>query len=183
MSTKFTEEKLELAIIELLEVEGYEHVLGQTIAREPNEVLIKDDLKAYLFKRYAADNITSGEVESVVRKLEVFSASDLYESNKAIMKMVSDGFLLKREDRSKKDLYIQLLDYRDLTELREPKPTEVETVVAEEVAPYNATHNIYKVVNQFEILGYEKRIPDGILYINGLPLVVFEFKRIHGIFY
>jgi type I restriction enzyme R subunit len=176
MSTKFTEEKLELAIIELLEVEGYEHVLGQTIAREPNEVLIKEDLKAYLFKRYAADNITSGEVESVVRKLEVFSASDLYESNKAIMKMVSDGFLLKREDRSKKDLYIQLLDYRDLTELREPKPSEVETVVAEEVAPYNATHNIYKVVNQFEILGYEKRIPDGILYINGLPLVVFEFK-------
>ncbi len=176
MSTKFTEEKLELAIIELLEVEGYEHVLGQTIAREPNEVLIKEDLKAYLFKRYAADNITSGEVESVVRKLEVFSASDLYESNKAIIKMVSDGFLLKREDRSKKDLYIQLLDYRDLTELREPKPTEVETVVAEEVAIYNATHNIYKVVNQFEILGYEKRIPDGILYINGLPLVVFEFK-------
>jgi type I restriction enzyme R subunit len=173
---KFTEEKLELAIIELLEVEGYEHVLGQTIAREPNEVLIKDDLKAYLFKRYAADNITSGEVESVVRKLEVFSASDLYESNKVIMKMVSDGFLLKREDRSKKDLYIQLLDYRDLTELREPKATEVETVVAEEVAPYHATHNIYKVVNQFEILGYEKRIPDGILYINGLPLVVFEFK-------
>lgn len=176
MSTKFTEEKLELAIIELLEVEGYEHVLGQTIATEPNEVLIKEDLKAYLFKRYAADNITSGEVESVVRKLEVFSVSDLYESNKAIMKMVSDGFLLKREDRSKKDLYIQLLDYRDLTELREPKATEVETVVAEEVAPYNATHNIYKVVNQFEILGYEKRIPDGILYINGLPLVVFEFK-------
>jgi type I restriction enzyme R subunit len=173
---KFTEEKLELAIIELLEVEGYEHVLGQTITREPNEVLIREDIKAYLSRRYATDNITPGEVESVIRKLEVFSASDLYESNKAIMKMVSDGFLLKREDRSKKDLYIQLIDYRDLTELREPKPTEVETVVAEEVATYNATHNIYKVVNQFEILGYEKRIPDGIVYINGLPLVVFEFK-------
>ncbi len=36
--------------------------------------------------------------------------------------------------------------------------------------------NIYKIVNQLEIQGYEKRIPDGILYINGLPLVVFEFK-------
>lgn len=31
-------------------------------------------------------------------------------------------------------------------------------------------------MNQLEILGTEKRIPDGILYINGLPLVVFEFK-------
>ena len=39
-----------------------------------------------------------------------------------------------------------------------------------------ADQNIYKIVNQLEIQGFEKRIPDGILYINGLPLVVFEFK-------
>ena len=176
MSMKFTEEKLEQAIIELLKVEGYVYVPGQEISREPTEVLIKDDLKGYLKTRYAADHITSGEIDSVVRKLEVFSASDLYESNKAIMKMVSDGFLLKREDRSKKDLYIQLIDYRNLTEYRTPKPTEVQTVVAEDTSSYDATHNIYKIVNQLEITGYEKRIPDGILYINGLPLVVFEFK-------
>ena len=176
MSMKFTEKKLEQAIIELLKGEGYAYVPGQGISREPTEVLIKDDLKGYLKTRYAADHITSGEIDSVVRKLEVFLASDLYESNKAIMKMVSDGFLLKREDRSKKDLYIQLIDYRDLTEYRTPKPTEVQTVVAEDIPSYDATYNIYKIVNQLEITGYEKRIPDGILYINGLPLVVLEFK-------
>ena len=148
MSMKFTEEKLEQAIIELLKGEGYAYVPGQGISREPTEVLIKDDLKGYLKTRYAADHITSGEIDSVVRKLEVFSASDLYESNKAIMKMVSDGFLLKREDRSKKDLYIQLIDYRDLTEYRTPKPTEVQTVVAEDTPSYDATYNIYKIVNQ-----------------------------------
>ncbi|MEP7319964.1 MAG: HsdR family type I site-specific deoxyribonuclease, partial [Panacibacter sp.] len=37
-------------------------------------------------------------------------------------------------------------------------------------------NNIYKFVTQLEILGTEKRIPDGIVYINGLPLVVLEFK-------
>jgi len=174
--SKFTEAKLEAAIIELLELEGYEYVCGDAIPRAENEVLLKDDLRAYLSKRYASEHITTGEIDSIIRKLETYSASDLYESNKAIMKMVSDGFLLKREDRSKKDLYIQLIDYRDLTELRVPKPTEIDTIVTEEAASYNATHNIYKVVNQFEILGYEKRIPDGIIYINGLPLVVFEFK-------
>lgn len=173
---KFTEERLEKAIIELLEVEGYPHVLGQDIIREPNEVLIKEDLKCYLAKRYTDDNITPSEIDSIIRKLDVFSASDLYESNKAIMKMVSDGFLLKREDRSQKDLYIQLIDYRDLAEYRIPKSNEVPTIIAEESAPYNATHNVYKIVNQLEITGYEPRIPDGILYINGLPLVVFEFK-------
>ena len=40
----------------------------------------------------------------------------------------------------------------------------------------NIGSNNYKIVNQLEIVGSEKRIPDGILYINGLPLVVFEFK-------
>jgi type I restriction enzyme, R subunit len=149
---KFTEEKLEQAIIELLEKEAFPYVLGQDIAREPNEVLIKEDLKAYLTQQYANDNITAGEIDSVIRSLEVFSSSDLYESNKSIMRMVSDGFLLKREDRSQKDLYIQLIDYSE------------------------ADRNIYKIVNQLEIYENEKRIPDGILYINGLPLVVFEFK-------
>ena len=149
---KFTEERLEQAIVELLEKEAFPHVLGQDITREPNEVLIKDDLKSYLTQQYANDNITTGEIDSVIRSLEAFSSSDLYESNKAIMKMVSDGFLLKREDRSQKDLYIQLIDYSE------------------------ADSNIYKIVNQLEIYENEKRIPDGILYINGLPLVIFEFK-------
>lgn len=57
-----------------------------------------------------------------------------------------------------------------------PKEGDVPTIVAEDQAEYQASSNIFKVVNQLEIVGYEKRIPDAILYINGLPLVVFEFK-------
>jgi type I restriction enzyme R subunit len=48
--------------------------------------------------------------------------------------------------------------------------------VAEEQAKCGKDHNIYKFVNQLEIIGSEKRMPDGIIYINGLPVVVFEFK-------
>ena len=173
---KFTEERLEQAIIELLAQEGYLHELGQNIARDPSEVLIKKDLRNFLSKHYADDNITPGEIDSIIRKLETFPSSDLYESNKAIMKMVSDGILLKREDRSQKDLYVQLIDYSNLTVFRTPQAGEVETVVAEPTSSYHASNNICKVVNQLEISGYEKRIPDCILYINGMPLVVFEFK-------
>lgn len=149
---KFTESSLETAIIELLEQQGFPHVLGGTLTRDSSEVLIKNDLRSFLKSQYAGDDITSSEIESILRMLESKPASDLYDSNKAIMKMVSDGFLLKREDRNKKDLFIQLIDYSA------------------------ADLNIYKIVNQLEISGFEKRIPDGILYINGLPLVVFEFK-------
>jgi type I restriction enzyme R subunit len=48
---KFTEAQLELAIIELLNGEGYPHVLGETIVRQPQEVLIKADLRAKLRAR------------------------------------------------------------------------------------------------------------------------------------
>jgi type I restriction enzyme R subunit len=90
--------------------------------------------------------------------------------------MVSDGFLLKREDRSKKDLYIQLIDYKNLSAFRATRPDEVDIVVAQPETAYNPDKNIFRIINQLEITGYEKRIPDAILYINGLPLVVFEFK-------
>ena len=96
---------------------------------------------------------------------------------------MADGFLLKREDRSKKDLYVQLVDYAGLPEQRLPEEGEVELIdanapenqIANNTAAYGNA-NIYKVVNQLEIEGTELRIPDAILYINGLPLVVFEFK-------
>jgi len=173
---KFTEEKLELAILELLGNEGFQHVQGGTLERATGDVLLREDLREYLSRRYAADGITEGEKEHIIRRLDAFSSADLYESNKTIMKMVSDGFLLKREDRSQKDLYVELIDYRGVAEQRRPRPGEVPTVVAEELAKYNASYNIFKAVNQLEIVGTEKRIPDCIVYINGLPLVVFEFK-------
>ena len=173
---KFTEERLEQAIIELLGEQGFPHCHGESLVREPNEVLIKDDLHAFLQSKYAQEGITGNEIDSFIRRLEVLPATDLYESNKAIMKMVCDGFLLKREDHTLKDLHIQLIDYDGLATFRKPKPGEVETVVAEEAGPYHSSKNVYRLVSQMEITGYEKRIPDAILYINGLPLVVFEFK-------
>ncbi|MDA9807338.1 type I restriction endonuclease subunit R [Alphaproteobacteria bacterium] len=149
---KFTEAALEEAIIELVFKQGIPYVHGVKITRDPSDVLIKYDLRHFLKTQYADDSITDGEIESIIRILESKPASDLYDSNKTILKMVSDGFLLKREDRNQKDLFIQLIDYSA------------------------ADQNNFKIVNQMEITGFEKRIPDSILYINGLPLIVFEFK-------
>jgi len=174
---KFTETQLESAIIELLDAQGFPHVLGKSIARASvSEVLIKADLRAFLSKQYASDKITPVEIEAVIKQLEAYSAADLYESNKAIMKLVADGFLLKREDHTQKDLYIQLIDYSELVAFREPEAGEVPLIVTDGNGFYQAGGNLFKIVNQLEIVGHEKRIPDGILYINGLPLVVFEFK-------
>ena len=154
---KFTEDRLEQAIIELLAAEGYPHTVGEALDRNPDDVLIKSDLRQFLATRYQTDLITEYEIESIVHKLEYLPASDLYDTNKAIMKLIADGFTLKREDYTQKDLYIQLIDYDAIG------GSAIDT-------------NCYRIVNQMEIQGFELRIPDGILYINGLPLVVFEFK-------
>ncbi|MEF1337110.1 HsdR family type I site-specific deoxyribonuclease [Vibrio rotiferianus] len=188
MSLKFKEAKLEQAIIELLGEQGYPHMVGEQVAREDNEqVLLVDDLRTYLAKQYQADDITEGEIDQIVHQLNRLPASDLYESNKTFCDWLANGFLLKREDRSKKDLYIELIDTKHLAQalrlmfvpLLEDKTQSAEPKVAEDRLSYfePVDQNIYKIVNQLHIEnGDEERIPDGILYINGLPLVLFEFK-------
>ena len=155
---KFTEEKLEQAFIELLGKEGFPHQLGNYIKRLEDEVLIEADLLNYLLSKYESKQLTVTEAKSIVLQLKTLPASDLYETNKTILRWLSDGFILKREDRNQKDILIELIDYDGLDGLE------------------RTDCNIYKFVNQLEIIGSEKRIPDGIIYINGLPLVVFEFK-------
>lgn len=177
---KFTEEKLEQAFTELLEQQGYTHYLGESIVRNPEDVLIEADLESFLMSQYADEGITLSEVKSLILQLKSLPSSDLYESNKSFMRMLSDGFILKREDRSQKDIYIQFIDYAGLDPQRQSNPEHLIKIAAENKNGYDQANqtdkNIYKFVNQLEILGTEKRIPDGILYINGLPLVVFEFK-------
>jgi type I restriction enzyme R subunit len=149
---KFTEAKLEQAFIDLLDKEGFAYLAGGDIKRDSDEVLLKADLIEFLSNKYSADDITLEEIDRIIKDLEAFTELDLYASNKAIMSMISNGFIFKRDDASKKDLFINLIDYD------------------------NPDNNIYKIVNQLEIVGNHKRIPDGIVYINGLPVVVFEFK-------
>lgn len=148
----FNEHALEMSIMELFVDEGYEHLTGSDIHREKSEVLLVDDLKNFLYNRYAQDNITPSEVESIILMLRSVSGT-VYEVNKSVFKLISDGFIFNREDRSQKDLFINLIDFD------------------------NIENNQFKIVNQVEIQGREQlRIPDGIVYINGLPVVVLEFK-------
>ena len=174
---KFTEEKLEKAFTDLLGLEGYPHQFGNTITRKPDEVIIEEDLLTYLLKQYNTEGLTITEAKSILLQVKALSASDLYESNKTFMKMLSDGFILKREDRNQKDIYIQLIDYKGLNKHKQPEAEFLLNLTSEnKTSTYGEDNNLYKFVTQLEIIGNERRIPDGIVYINGLPLVVFEFK-------
>ena len=111
---KFTEAQLEKTFTEILGDENYLHQLGNTIVRTNDEVLIVEDLLNYLLTKYQSKNLTITEAKSIVLQLKTLPASDLYESNKTIMQWLSDGFILKREDRNQKDIHIELIDYKGL---------------------------------------------------------------------
>ena len=149
----FNEHALEMSIMQLFKEEGYEYISGEQIHRERTDVLLTDDLKQYLYARYAKDGITPSEVDSIILMLRNTSGT-LYEANKTIYKMLCDGFIFNREDRTQKDIFIELIDFE------------------------NPENNIFKAVNQFEIIGIDNqmRIPDGIVFVNGIPVVVLEFK-------
>ena len=149
----FNEHALEMSIMELFKDEEYAYVSGDQIHRERTEVLLTDDLKQYLYDCYAKDGITPSEVDSIILMLRNIGGT-IYEANKSVFKLISDGFIFNREDRTQKDLYIELIDF---------------------ATPEN---NIFKAVNQFEIEGVNNqlRIPDGIVFVNGIPVVVLEFK-------
>ena len=153
--SNFNEHALEMSIMDLLQDEGYTYLSGNKIHREKTDILLEDDLKNYLLSAYSEENLTSSEADSIILSLKNISGS-LYEANKAVYKLISDGFIFNREDREKKDVHIRLIDFD---------------------TPNN---NIFKVINQFEIKygtgEHDCRIPDGIIFINGIPVVVFEFK-------
>ena len=136
---KFTEAKLEQAFTELLSNEGFPHHLGIAIKRPPDEVLIEEDLQNFLINQYKDEAITVNEVKSIILQLKALPASDLYESNKKFIRMVSDGFILKREDRSQKDIYIQLIDYKGLAKQKRPVSEQLISIAAEEEEEYGKT--------------------------------------------
>ena len=65
----FNEHALEMSIMELFKDEGYIHLNGSQIHRERTEVLLQEDLKQYLYNRYAKDGITPGEEDGILLML------------------------------------------------------------------------------------------------------------------
>ena len=151
----FNESQLEQSIIALLQEQKYVYVKGEEIVRDLDEVVLRDDLAAYLHNRYMNDGITDQEVENAIRVITQKQGGTLYTENKHTLNMLMDGFSLKREDPTKQNLYIYPIAFDEV----------------------NQKYNIFKVVNQFDIVGQQHRIPDAIIFLNGLPVVVFEFKN------
>ena len=147
----FNESSLEMAIMELFKTERYIYQNGNTILKDDTEVLLRDDLRQYLNDRYKTAGITDIETERAINQLTANAGVSMYEQNAITLRLMVEGFSVKREDSGLPDLFIEPIDF-------------------------TGARNIVKIVNQMKMRGRCDRIPDGIVYVNGLPLVVLEFK-------
>lgn len=149
---KFTEAELELAIIELFKEQGYDYVDGESIHRRFEDVLLVDDLKNYLSKRYASASLSEAELQKIVNELQYIQSTPLYTGNKQAYWLINEGFDLIRDDASQPAVHIEYIDFDN---------------------PYE---NCFKVVNQYSVQDKALRRPDLLVFVNGIPLVICEFK-------
>ena len=63
---KFYESELEKAVIELLVQTGFEYCIGDDIKRSEKDVLLQDDLQAYLKTHYT--DLTPSEIQKIISR-------------------------------------------------------------------------------------------------------------------
>jgi type I restriction enzyme R subunit len=148
---QFTEEQLENAIIELFKgMPEYGYVHGESIHRKYEEILLEDDLRAFLLSQYK--DLTENETDKIVSRLKNIPSAPLYTGNRDTFWLINEGFDLQRDEPGKIALHINYIDFE--------KPE----------------NNTFKVINQYSVQGERLRRPDVLLFINGIPIAIFEFK-------
>lgn len=149
----FTESELEAAIIELFKNEDYTYQSGEYMHREYDEIILKGELRSFLANCYAKNHITENEIETCISRLENISDTPLYEGNKETYLLVTEGFDLIRDNINETPIHISFIDFEDIN------------------------NNSFKVINQYSITDNERtRRPDLIVFINGIPVAICEFK-------
>ena len=150
MPGKYYESDYEEALIDLLREQGWEYTHGEQIPRHNREVLLTSDMTTYLQHRY--NELTGEDIEEVVNKLRYVSGQTHFELLRNTYYLIRDGYRYTRHS--------------------DGKIFDIEYVNFEQKNDYN----IYHCVNQFEV-GYglknDIRIPDVMLFINGIPLCIF----------
>lgn len=157
----FFESDVEEATLEWFRELGYQTDFGPNIAPEGpypertsyTDVILIERLKESLFR--LNKSLPKSAIEDAVRQITIPKQIALIENNRAFHKMITDGVDVSYHDQTGRLVHSQVR----LFDFKEP------------------TNNDYLVVNQFTVVEsrVEKR-PDVVVFVNGLPLVVFELK-------
>lgn len=152
---KFTESSLEVAIIEQLTELGYDYAidtdqwsLSRSLDSFINEELLLDRLTAI------NPGVKTDILEQAIAMFKNIDNPSLFERNHIVHKWLTDGIQVE-DYHSDVNPLIRFIDF------------------------HNIKNNVFQVANQLKFKESRNlRIPDVILFVNGIPLVIFELKSI-----
>lgn len=158
---KLCESAIEEMVIEELQSLGYTYISGVDLAPDAlnperssyGDVLLLGRLQTAVHKLNS--NIPADAIQSAVRKLSRIATSNLLADNEEFHKMLVDGVPVEyRNDSDIKGDTVRVVDFD---------------------CPLN---NEFLVVNQYTVVqNNNNKRPDVLLFVNGIPLVIFELKN------
>ncbi|PAU66800.1 type I restriction endonuclease subunit R [Bifidobacterium criceti] len=133
---------------------GYEHLYGPDVHRTDDsyrDVFLPDVLPVALSR--INPSLPKEAIDEAIRKIQNTEVSSLEQRNETFNDYLQSGvevrFFDGEEDR---DDIVRLLDFD------------------------NPENNDFHVVNQWTFVEYSEKRPDVIIFVNGMPLVLFELK-------
>lgn len=152
---KFTESSLEVAIIEQLTELGYDYAI------DTDQWSLSRSLDSFINEELLLDRLTvinpgvkTDILEQAIAMLKNIDNPSLFERNHIVHKWLTDGIQVE-DYHSDVNPLIRFIDFD------------------------NIKNNVFQVANQLKFKeGRNLRIPDVILFVNGIPLVIFELKSI-----
>ena len=159
--TQLHESDIEQMLIELLKAKGYQYLYGPDIAPDGEtplrasfeEVVLRDKLETAV--RKLNPSLPYSVQDEAVKTVLRISSPDVLANNEEFHRLLTEGVPVSvHKDGVERGARVWLIDFND---------------------PWN---NEFTVVNQFTIIenGHNRR-PDVLLFVNGLPLVIFELKN------
>lgn len=147
-----TEAAYENSVIELFQHLGYTHVYGPDIEnRDFNSPLYLDILEDSIYR--INSNVPKSAIQEALFKIKNFDNGELLQQNKIFMDYLQNGITVKYlENGEQRSTIVYLIDYK------------------------NVDNNSFIVANQWTFVENSEKRPDVLLFINGLPLVLFELK-------
>ncbi len=146
------ENTLEQAIISELREKGYEYIYGPDIDRDYHEVIIEEFFRDSILKiNPGISQEIISEAFKEVKNLGLLKMEDL---NASFHKYIVEGVPVPyQKDKENRTFTVKLIDFE------------------------NPLKNDFKVINQYTIIEYKNKRPDILVFINGIPIILFELKN------
>ncbi len=148
----FAEDNYEKAIIQLFQDElGYSYQYGPDVERDFTEPLYLDELEPALTRINPL--LPEGAIQEALNKLKHFENGSILQKNEVFMNYLQNGIEVSYfHDGEHLAGIVKIVDFE------------------------NIENNSFTVINQWTIIEYSNKRPDVIVFVNGLPVVVFELK-------